>query len=190
MSISENIKFYRKKRGLTQQELADKIEKSINSVKKYESGYTNPPIDVINKIADVLEINVIHLIEDNIGNEIIDRLKNDSSSDSVISLLEERFSKIGNYDKKFITEVYETFLDIFKELQKPVLSQHNFIKKIDNLQSIKIKVDENFINTFAKATFKYYLEKDLLTFEKDPKNPNAIIVNFEDIDDNTLSDSN
>lgn len=190
MSISENIKFYRNEKGLTQQELADKIGKSINSVKKYESGYTNPPIDVINKIADVLEINIAYLVEDTFRAKIIDELKNESSSDSIISLLEARFNKIGNYDKKFITKVYETFLDIFKDLQKPILNQHNFIKKIDDLQSIKIKVDENFINTFAKATFKYYLEKDLLTFEKDPKNPNAIIVNFEDIEDNALSDSN
>ncbi|HII4509564.1 helix-turn-helix transcriptional regulator [Clostridium perfringens] len=190
MNIGDRIKFYRKEKKLNQTELANKSGISRNALSNYELNKRKPTIEVLKKIANALEINIAYLVEENLRNEIIDRLKNDSSSDSVISLLEERFSKIGNYDKKFITEVYETFLDIFKELQKPVLSQHNFIKKIDNLQSIKIKVDENFINTFAKATFKYYLEKDLLTFEKDPKNPNAIIVNFEDIDDNTLSDSN
>lgn len=62
MSISENIKFYRNEKGLTQQKLADKIGKSINSVKKYESGYTKPPIDVINKIASVLGISINQLI--------------------------------------------------------------------------------------------------------------------------------
>lgn len=189
MGISENIKFYRNKKGLTQQELADKIGKSINSVKKYESGYTNPPIDVINKIAAALEINVIYLVEDNIRNEIIDKLKSDSSSNSILSLIETNLNNIGKDDKKLAIELYKTLLDMFKALQEPLLNQHKVIKKIDNSKSIKINVDESFIDTFAKATLKYYLENNWLTFENDTTKPNAIFINFKDIDDNALNDS-
>lgn len=187
MSISENIKFYRNKRGLTQQELANKIGKSINSVKKYESGYTNPPIDVINKISAALEINVIYLLEDNTTNKIIDKLKSDSSSNSILTLIETSLNNIGKDDKNLAIELYKTLLDIFKALQEPLLNQHKVIKKIDNSQSIKINVDENFIDTFAKTTLKYYLENNWLILEKDDTKPNSIIITFKDIDDNALN---
>lgn len=63
MSISEKIKFYRKEKGITQQQLADKIDKTLSSVKKYESGYTTPPIKVIKEIAKALNISLDCLIE-------------------------------------------------------------------------------------------------------------------------------
>ncbi|EGS9999199.1 helix-turn-helix transcriptional regulator [Clostridium perfringens] len=189
MSISENIKFYRKQKGLTQQELADKIGKSINSVKKYESGYTNPPIDVINKIADALEINVIYLVEDTLKDEIMDKIKSDSNSDSILTLIETSLNNIGKCDKDLAIELYETLLDMFKALQEPFLNQHKVLKKIDNSQSIRINIDESFIDTFAKATLKYYLENNWLTIEKDINIPDAIIIDFKDIDNSNLNDS-
>ncbi|WP_415319866.1 helix-turn-helix domain-containing protein [Clostridium perfringens] len=191
MSISENIKFYRKKRGLTQQELADKIEKSINSVKKYESGYTNPPIDVINKIADALEINVIYLVEDNVRTEFVNQLENESNSNSILALIETNLKNIGKYDKILANELYKTLLDMFKAIEESLLTKHKVTKEIDDSNSIKININEGFIDTFAKAALKYYLENNWLTIENDTTKPNAIFINFKDkdIDNSTLNDS-
>lgn len=59
--IGMNIKKYRKER-FTQQELADKIGKTESSIRKYEKGLVTIPLDVLNKIAETLEIKVADLM--------------------------------------------------------------------------------------------------------------------------------
>lgn len=61
--IKTNIKYYRKKRQLTQKQLAALIDKTESSVKKYESGATQVPFDVLTKIAEVLNITINELIQ-------------------------------------------------------------------------------------------------------------------------------
>ena len=56
MTVGENIKKYRNKKEMTQQRLATIIHKSVNTIKKYESGFTNPPLPVIKQIAKALEV--------------------------------------------------------------------------------------------------------------------------------------
>lgn len=181
MNTGDRIKFYRKEKKLTQTELSDKSGISRNALSNYELNKRKPTIEILEKIANALEINVIFLIEDTLKNDIMDNLKNESSSDSIISLLEERFSKLGNYDRKFATRIYEKFLEVFK----PIATQFN----LDDMNSIKFELDKEFVNTLAKDRFKFYLENNLLTFEKDPDNPDTILVYFKDGDNNTLNDS-
>jgi transcriptional regulator with XRE-family HTH domain len=54
--VSANLRQHRKARGLTQQELADKIGKSEKSVSDYEVGRTTPSYATIEKIAEALGI--------------------------------------------------------------------------------------------------------------------------------------
>ena len=82
MSIAENIKEYRKSKKMTQKELGGKIGKSEISVRKYESGDINPPLDVLNSISTALGVTISELIDSeleglegrevsiNIGNKI------------------------------------------------------------------------------------------------------------------------
>lgn len=62
MNIGENIKRYRKEKKLTQQQLADQINKSTITVRKYEANDTLPPIDVLGDIATVLQVPVDFLL--------------------------------------------------------------------------------------------------------------------------------
>lgn len=60
-----NIKKYRKEKGLTQQELADKAQITMNYLAKIESmkmqrGFT---ITILGRIADALEIDIRNLFE-------------------------------------------------------------------------------------------------------------------------------
>lgn len=64
MNIGNRIKEYRKKAKLSQKELAQKIGKGYSTVQKYELNLTQPPIDVLNKIADVLNIGASALFAD------------------------------------------------------------------------------------------------------------------------------
>ena len=58
MSIGENIKNARKKAGLTQKELAEKMGSTQQNLAQYESGKRNPKLETLNKIAGALEIPV------------------------------------------------------------------------------------------------------------------------------------
>lgn len=95
MSIGENIKKYRKEKGLTQKELADKIGKDFSTVQKYELNISQPPIDVLNRIADTLDIDVSKLF-------YIENTLNQSSEDEAqrqeMYLKELREDTINKYD--------------------------------------------------------------------------------------------
>ncbi len=60
-----NLKFYRKKKGLTQNELTLAIDKSYNYINSVEQGKISPSFDVIQSICDVLEIKASWLFDDN-----------------------------------------------------------------------------------------------------------------------------
>lgn len=62
MCIATNIQQARKNAKLTQAQLADKIGKGVSTVQKYELGLANPPIEVMRKIAEVLEVPLTDLI--------------------------------------------------------------------------------------------------------------------------------
>lgn len=59
--IGMNIKKYRKGK-FTQQELADQIGKTESSIRKYEKGLVTIPLDVLNRIANALEVKVADLM--------------------------------------------------------------------------------------------------------------------------------
>lgn len=62
MSIGKNIKQAREIAGITQSELAQKIDKGFSTVQKYELDIVSPPISTLKKIADALEASVYDLL--------------------------------------------------------------------------------------------------------------------------------
>lgn len=60
-NLGQNIKNRRKELGLTQQELADKLDMSLNFVGKIEVAFSKPSLDTLIEIADVLETTVSDL---------------------------------------------------------------------------------------------------------------------------------
>lgn len=64
MTLFANIKEYRLERGWTQGELAKFAGVSIETIKRYENGKTNPTSDNLSKIADALSVNVKNLYAD------------------------------------------------------------------------------------------------------------------------------
>lgn len=62
MNVSENIKKYRTKKGLTQKELATNINVTTATIQNYENNRRNPSIEVIKKIAEVLNVSTYELI--------------------------------------------------------------------------------------------------------------------------------
>ena len=62
MTLGERIQRFRKSSGLTQKQLAEKIEKTYSSVQKYELGIAEPPISVLQKIAEALGVSTLELL--------------------------------------------------------------------------------------------------------------------------------
>ena len=60
--ISNNIKYYRKKAGLTQAELANMSNVSQMSIRRYEAGSREPSLASLNDIAKALKIPVSKLV--------------------------------------------------------------------------------------------------------------------------------
>lgn len=61
--IGSNIKKYRKELGLTQQQLADRLDMSLNFIGKIEVGYDHPSLYTLIDISNNLEIPLKDLFE-------------------------------------------------------------------------------------------------------------------------------
>lgn len=60
--IGQRIKMLRKRRGLNQSELAEKLNKSLRTVQKYETGEIEVSIAVVNSLADILETTPTYIL--------------------------------------------------------------------------------------------------------------------------------
>ena len=63
--IEKNIKKFREQKNISQVELADKLNVTRQAVSNWERGKTQPDIDTLHKIADMLEISIEELIYGN-----------------------------------------------------------------------------------------------------------------------------
>ena len=60
--FSENLKAYRKAKGLTQEELAVRLHVVRQTVSKWEKGLSVPDADLLVRLAEVLEVSVSQLL--------------------------------------------------------------------------------------------------------------------------------
>lgn len=58
LQLGETIKNRRKELKLNQPQLADLAEVSVNTIFKIENGQANPTIDILEKITDVLGLEI------------------------------------------------------------------------------------------------------------------------------------
>lgn len=118
MSIGKNIKNARKKAGLTQKELAEKMGSTQQNLAQYESGKRNPKLETLNKIAEalkipvslltdsldsyekgeILKLDLIELIK-NLNLEINDITSEQTLEDAVIQSAEKKRHYIRLYDQ-------------------------------------------------------------------------------------------
>lgn len=62
MSIAERLVTLRKKKGLTQQALADALGLHITQVKRYEAGTSQPSVEALKKIVQTLRVTTDSII--------------------------------------------------------------------------------------------------------------------------------
>lgn len=59
--IGENIKYFRKLRGLTQKQLGDKCDMADSAIRRYENGGSTPKDENLNRIAQALGVSAFQL---------------------------------------------------------------------------------------------------------------------------------
>lgn len=84
--LSENIKAIRKSKGLSQQELAVKLNVVRQTVSKWEQGLSVPDSDMLISISEVFEVPVSTLLGENVIEAEADSLKAISEKLEVINL--------------------------------------------------------------------------------------------------------
>ncbi len=62
-AIGENIKTKRKKLGITQEELAEKLSVTRQAVSNWENGKTEPDIETLTKIAQIFDLSIDELVD-------------------------------------------------------------------------------------------------------------------------------
>ncbi|SCT09195.1 helix-turn-helix domain-containing protein [Staphylococcus caeli] len=70
MKMAEQIKKHRKELGLTQEELADKLNTTRQSVSKWEQGTLEPNIQMINNLAVLFGISLDNLVNGKSNDEV------------------------------------------------------------------------------------------------------------------------
>ena len=63
IKIGNNIRKYRKKLGISQEELATKAKVDLTSVSEIESGLRNTSIEMLHKLANALGVKVRDLVD-------------------------------------------------------------------------------------------------------------------------------
>lgn len=97
--LKENIKAIRKSKGLSQEELAIKLNVVRQTISKWEQGLSVPDVEMLIKISEVFEIPVSTLLGENISESKVDDLKAISEKLEIINL---QLSQRKNERRKII----------------------------------------------------------------------------------------
>lgn len=84
--LNENIKVFRKSKGLSQEELAIKLNVVRQTISKWEQGLSVPDSDMLIAISEILEIPVSSLLGETIIDSKVDDLKVISEKLEIINL--------------------------------------------------------------------------------------------------------
>lgn len=84
--LKENIKSLRKRKGLSQEELAIKLNVVRQTISKWEQGLSVPDSEMLIKISEIFEVSVSTLLGENIPESKVDDLKTISEKLEIINL--------------------------------------------------------------------------------------------------------
>lgn len=134
-NIKENIKEKRERLGISQRELARRIEMSGQMISKIESGSTSPSIETLQLIANALEVSIKDLLEDNTEYDFLTGENNENRKFYIDFISHDDKSKM-----------------IIALLRKNGYELH--LKRNDNKYRITISKEDNYISMFEQDFLK------------------------------------
>ena len=97
MSIAKRLSDIRKRKGLTQQALADSVGVHVTQVKRYEAGASQPSLEAIKKIAKTLRVTTDSLIFE----------EDELAPDANLALQFQAIAAMPSEEQKIIQELLE-----------------------------------------------------------------------------------
>lgn len=65
MELANNLKYYREKAGFTQEQVANELRITRQSISRWENGKSNPDLDNLVLISELYQVSLDHLIKEN-----------------------------------------------------------------------------------------------------------------------------
>lgn len=97
--IGRNIREQRMKKGLSQGELAEKLYVTRQTISNYETGKSNPDVEILASMAEALDIDIQILIYGETKKRDMKQIRTAAASLAVIVLLYVIFQKIAGYEE-------------------------------------------------------------------------------------------
>lgn len=114
--LGDRIQELRKLNKLSQTELANKINISKSQIIRYETKGVQPPADILNKLADLLNTSVDYLINGDTTEKAISSLK-----DTELLKQFKKIDQMPEEDKKTILKVISAYIRDFNAKQAYLL---------------------------------------------------------------------
>ncbi|MCJ1761227.1 helix-turn-helix domain-containing protein [Mammaliicoccus sciuri] len=112
--LGNNIKLYRKQKGINQKDLATKLGVSNVVLSRYESGIRTPDISTQNKLADILEVSLDELH----GRKTKERLNLLEDAEVLMFSDKEGWDELSDARKKEIIRELSDLADFYIEKDK------------------------------------------------------------------------
>ena len=115
MILADKIIALRKKNGWSQEDLAEKLEVSRQSISKWEGAQSIPDMNKILKLSEVFSVSTDYLLKDEMGEEpakAFTPVDKDSSEKEVTVSMEEASAFLAYQSRKALLSACATFLFI------------------------------------------------------------------------------
>ena len=124
MYTANNIRYLRRKLGLTQSHVAEKIDKTITTVGDYEKGRSMPPLDVAQKLCEIFQVTLDDLVNKDLSKEGTGRPEEEAprSGKKPTSVDEELFRQLLVLKLEEVSErLKESDPELYEELRLDAL---------------------------------------------------------------------
>lgn len=147
MSLNSNLKKFRKNKGLTQKELAEKSGITRESIGNYERGDRIPPANILSKIAIALGVSINDLIDYDIY---------------VDKILDAYDSQVSNLFDDFILKIEEEILLQAKHNKVENISEDGILNKDISIVFTNKSFKKILLDLIPKETFQKEFHLDTL----------------------------
>jgi len=149
--LSDNIKSLRKNKGYTQEELAARINVVRQTMSKWEKGFSVPDAEALQRLADVLEVDVKELLGSTIANE----QKNDEVVEQLARINEQLVIKNRRAHRiwKTIGIIFAVFVGI--NILLAILGAVLFSANFSTSETVELKVEEQVVEIEAELETEY-----------------------------------
>lgn len=95
--LSKNLKIFRKRKGLTQENVAEALNIVRQTISKWEKGVSVPDADMLIRLAEILDVSVNELI----GSDVADEKNEDMIAVELARVVEQLASRNRRSKKNF-----------------------------------------------------------------------------------------